>query len=468
MKTIRIVDMTLKDSVVRGDMGMSFKEKLGVARELDRLGVYCIECPRIKDMKADGLLVRTLAGVLKNSVLSIPVALSREGVEQAWAAVSGAAEPQLCVSVPVSAAQMEYVSRVKPAAMHKLIGELVSRAKSLCPRVEFSAEDATRAEPEFLIGAVSTAVEAGATVVNISDSAGLMLPTEFSALIERLYGAVPALAGVELSVQCDDELNMAVANAFAAASVGAVRIKASVGGVHSPRLDALAQVLRLRGEVMGLCTSLSMTDFKRCMSKLWFADPKAARGGASAPAAEGERAVPALTAESTRADVLEAVGALGYELSDEDAAKVYEEVQRACAARSIATSELDAIVASVAMAVPPTYKLVDFVITSGSIISSTANIRLERDGEIRQGLSSGDGPIDAAFMALERITGHHYELDDFQIQSVTEGREAMGNALVRLRSAGRLYSGKGVSTDIIAASIRAYVAALNKIVYEEK
>ena len=171
---------------------------------------------------------------------------------------------------------------------------------------------------------------------------------------------------------------------------------------------------------------------------------------------------------STLSDVVEAVKAIGYELSEEDAAKVHEEVQRMAKMRGVNENELDAIVATVALAVPPTYKLVDYVINSGNIITPTANIRLERRGEVLQGLSSGDGPVDAAFRAVERITGHHYELDDFQIQSVTEGREAMGNALVRLRSNGKLYSGKGVSTDIIGASIRAYVAALNKIVFEEK
>ena len=130
--------------------------------------------------------------------------------------------------------------------------------------------------------------------------------------------------------------------------------------------------------------------------------------------------------------------------------------------------ELEAIIATTALQVPPAYKLVSFVINCGNVISSIAHIKLERDGETLDGICSGDGPIDAAFKAIEQIIGHHYELDDFQIQSVTEGREAVGSAIVKLRSEGKLYSGKGVSTDIIGASIRAYVNALNKIVYGEE
>ena len=128
---------------------------------------------------------------------------------------------------------------------------------------------------------------------------------------------------------------------------------------------------------------------------------------------------------------------------------------------------VDAIIASAAMQVPTTYFIESYVINSGNVISATANITLRKNDEKISGLSNGDGPIDAAFLAIEQIIGRHYELDDFQIQSVTEGREAMGSALVKLRSDGKLYSGKGISTDIIGASIRAYLNAVNKIVYEE-
>ena len=162
-----------------------------------------------------------------------------------------------------------------------------------------------------------------------------------------------------------------------------------------------------------------------------------------------------------------AVRALGYELSEEDTARVYEAFVQIAAKKPLTVRELEAIVATSAQQVPPTYRLVSYVITNGNLIAATAQVRLERDGTVLSGVCLGDGPIDAAFLAIEQIVGHHYELDEFQIQAVTEGREAMGSALVRLRDAGCLYSGNGLSTDIIGASIHAYLNALNKIVYQE-
>ena len=135
--------------------------------------------------------------------------------------------------------------------------------------------------------------------------------------------------------------------------------------------------------------------------------------------------------------------------------------------KKVGAKELDAIVASVALQVPPTYKLVSYVINCGNLMTSSAQIKLEKNGEEMCGIQIGDGPVDAAFKTIEQMTGIHCELDDFQIQSVTEGKEAMGSAIVKLRESGKLYCGKGISTDIIAASIRAYISAINKIVYEE-
>ena len=166
--------------------------------------------------------------------------------------------------------------------------------------------------------------------------------------------------------------------------------------------------------------------------------------------------------------VTKAVEKLGYTLSDEDNAKVYEAFQAIAAKKeTVSARELDTIVASAALQVPPTYQLTNYVINCGNAISASAHIKLDKEGSVLEGICLGDGPIDAAFKSIEQVIGHHYELDDFQIQAVTEGREAMGETVVRLRSGGKLYSGRGISTDIVGASLQAYLNALNKIVYEE-
>ena len=160
--------------------------------------------------------------------------------------------------------------------------------------------------------------------------------------------------------------------------------------------------------------------------------------------------------------------ALGYDLSEEDGVKVYEAFCRIAAKKqTVGEKELDAIIASAALQVPPTYRLESYVINTGNTISASAQMKLTKNGQTLSGVSLGDGSVDAAFLAIESILGRHYELDDFQIQAVTEGREAMGESVVKLRSGGKLYSGRGISTDIIGASVHAYLNAINKIVYEE-
>ena len=175
-----------------------------------------------------------------------------------------------------------------------------------------------------------------------------------------------------------------------------------------------------------------------------------------------------LTAHDDLNAVSLAISKLDYDLSDEDTVKVFNAFcQIANKKEKVGLKELDAIIASFAMQVPATYKLDTYVITSGNTISATAHIKLVKDGQPVEGVYIGDGSIDAAFQAIEKITGCHYELDDFQLQAVTEGREAMGQTIVKLRSGGKVYSGRGISTDIVGAGIQAYLSALNKIIYEE-
>ena len=176
-----------------------------------------------------------------------------------------------------------------------------------------------------------------------------------------------------------------------------------------------------------------------------------------------------LTNHDDLSAVMKAAARLGYDLSEEDGAHVFEAFRVIAEKKEkVSARELDAIVASAAMQVPPSFTLESYMVTSGNTVSATASLKLQRQGKSIAGVSLGDGPIDAAFLAIEQITGHHYELDDFQIQSVTEGREAMGQTVVKLRSQGKVYSGRGISTDIVGASILAYINALNKIVYEEE
>lgn len=272
-----------------------------------------------------------------------------------------------------------------------------------------------------------------------------------------------------VGVQCTDALRLAAACSVAAAGAGARLLKTAAGDDSLLSLETLADILRARGMDMGFRSDLAMTELTKTAGQVrWLSNAKRSSSspydaGARRPSDENLH----LSQESTLSVIVEAVRKLGYELSEEDNAKVFHAFRLIAEKKNVGEKELDAIVASSALQVPPTYTIENYVINSGNVITATAQIKLLRHGKTLQGFGLGDGPIDAAFLAIEQIIGHHYELDDFQIQAVTEGREAMGSALIRLRAGGKLYSGKGISTDIIGASIHAYLNALNKIVYEE-
>ncbi len=459
MKTIVISDTTL----CRESGGFSFKEKIEIARQLDKLNVNVIELPAVQNVRTDVLLVRTLSSFVKKSVLSVAAGADVESIENAVAALSGAARPRIRIELSTSPVGMEYTYHKKPAKMLAWISEAVAKAKQSYADVEFCALDATRAESEFLSQAIAAAVAAGATTVSVSDDACRLLPDDFAAFAAD----VASTAGVPVSVRCNNRNGMACAAALLATRrEGVSGVKTSVGGDCVP-LEIFAETVRGCGADYGFATDVKCTELHRVVGQInWVAD-RAPNGKAlSAEASKGETEL-YLDAKDSKEDVTVAVCKLGYDLSEEDSARVYEEFLRVAEKKKVGARDLEAIVASVALQVPATYQLESYIINNGNIIPSSAQITLTKEGKEMRGISIGDGPVNAAFLAIEQIIGRRYELDDFQIQSVTEGAEAMGSALVKLRYNGKLYSGKGISTDIIGASIRAYINAVNKIVYEE-
>ncbi len=458
MKQVKIADATL----CKEGSAFSFKEKIEIARQLEKLNADIIELPEISNKRVDTLLVRTVSSFVKNSVLSVAAGSSMESIEDASAALSAAEHPLIRIELPVSPVGMEYTCHKKPPVMLEWIKSTVSAAKEKCPEVEFCAIDATRAEPDFLIDAVNVAVAAGATSVSICDSADGMLPDAFAEFIDGIAEKV----SVPVGVSCNNKNGLAVASAVLAVRKSADFVKTDIGG-DGTSLEIFADLIKNCGVNFDLSSQVRYTELHRIVKQVMWISDNANNQKSAVTVAESDDSGIHLDANDDQQSVISAVNVLGYDLSEEDCSKVYEEFQRVAAKKNVGAKELDAIVASVALQVPATYQLKNYVVNSGNIITASAQITLEKDGKTMQGVSIGDGPIDAAFLAVEQIIGHHYELDDFQIQSVTEGKEAMGQAVVKLRSDGKLYSGNGISTDIIGASIRAYINAVNKIVYEE-
>ena len=456
MNHIKIAETTLSDE----KSTLSFKQKLEIARKLERLGVDAVELPEVGASKADSLLVRTAASFVKGSVLSVAATTSVDAIDRAAEALSTASHPRIRVELPMTASIMEYTLHIKQPKMCAYVTKLVEKAKSACDDVEFTAVDATRAEEAFLKEAVRAAVDAGATAITLCDDAAILLPDDFAAFVVRVTEGVD----VPVGVKCNNKNGVATAAAILAVKNGAACVKTSIGGEATPLREFGSLIKDIR-ENYGITSDIRTTELLRTIDQIeWIISGKAHTVTAREIIDDGVR----LSLNDTVDTVRENIERIGYDLSDEDIQKVYEEFLRIARKKNVGIKELDAIVASSALQVPETYTIENYVINSGNRISSSAQISLNREGRTVQGIAIGDGPIDAAFHAIEQIIGRRFELDDFSIQTVTQEKEAMGNALVRLRVAGRIYSGTGLSTDIIGASIRAYISAVNKIVYEEE
>ena len=415
MKNIRISDNTIRHASRKEGTDVSFKIKVDIARRLDRVGVSCIETSRITDPQEDFLLVKSIASAVENATLTVPVYIMDESsVSLTWEALKGAAHPRLQVPAPCSTVQMEYFCHEKPAEMLERIRRNVSGCAALCDEVEFVALDFTRSEESFLHEAIRTAVEAGARIVTMSDVAGNLLPEEFFEAVKAVKAVLPQ--GIELGVQCSNEYALADTCSIAAVRAGADEIKTSVFGRTSASVARICKILGARAETLGARTSIRATELDTAC----------------------------------------------------------EDIKKMCISykdnpHGVFSPETDAPCeeADCAEPVPETYHLETFLINSGNIISSTCHLRLRKGTQTLESVCVGNGPVDASFQALEKLVGVRYELDDFKIRSVTEGYEAMGETVIKLRYKGRQYSGKGISTDIVGSSILAYLDAANKIAYEE-
>ncbi len=469
MKTIKIVDISLRENSMQGDVTLSFKEKLEIAKQMDKLKVDVIELPQIGEAASDTLFAKTIAQTVKNSVVSSPIGLEIEEADKAYSAISGAKSPRLHVMASTSVVRMEYNTKMKPEALIEAVSKQVAHCASICGDVEFSADDATRSDPEFLCKVISTAIAAGAKTITICDNASAMLPHEFDAFIKTICEKVPEIKDICLSVQCGNDLKMAAANCFVAIDCGATQVKTAINSRFTTTISSFTRAMNQKGVEMGMTCGVKHTELNRAISCMaWLGGDKNDIPVAESSTINSMTEGVVLDASADMKSVSNVAANMGYELSDEDVTKVFDAFKKVAAKKqTIGAKEMEAIIASNALQAPPTYTLVSFVVNSSNVTSATSHIVLEKSGTKIEGVCIGDGPIDASFLAIEQIIGRRFELDDFQIQSVTHGREAVGDAIVKLRANGKLYSGKGISTDIIGATINAYINAINKIVYEE-
>ncbi len=461
MRKIIISDITLKKISEDRAVSLLFREKSAIANCADKIGVDVIEMPAVKSPNEDKIIYKTIAQNVQNAILAIPVGFNSESVAVAWDCIKDAKMPRLQVELPISTIQMEYTHHVKQAKMLEKITELIKAAKEFCTDVEFSALDATRADEDFLIAAVKEAEASGASIVTICDDAGASTPDDIAEMVAK----VKSVVSIPVFVQVSDSINMAVASAFAAIKSGAAGLKCAMAGNNTLLTGELSDAINACGTQINSEIKLNNTKIHSSIDDM-LSSISHDTYETNKSVSEGKKIL--IDSDSTIVQVAQAATVLGYELSDSDIGNVHKVIKQVCEKKgAVGHKEFEAIIASSAMQAPSTYHFETYTTTSSNMASSMSQVTLKCNDEIICGVSNGDGPIDSVFRAIEQCIGHHYELDDFQVQSVTEGKEALGSALVRLRNNGKLYSGNGTSTDIVAASIRAYINALNKIVFEE-
>jgi len=477
MIDIKIADISLRESEEVHAARLSFKERLETAKLLEKLRIDVVETGPVGVAPADAAFIRTLASTLEHSAVCVPVSLDRLEADRAWDALSKAKKPRLNLMVPTSTVQLEYLQQIRPEAILPLVGEITAHCASLCPDVEFTAVDSVRSEPGFLAAVLKAALAAGAKTITLCDSVGELLPEELLGFVSSVYSSVPELKGAALSLHFRDNLGLASAAALVGIRSGARQIKVSSGlNSGTLSLERFLNVLKVRGETLGISSNINATALQRTSSRLAALAGAGGAGSGGAGTASSSRTGEAaggkrdedagLGAGTDIGGLRSHIASLGYDVSEDDLGRIFTQFQDIASNKKVVDRDVEALIAETAGQAPPTYQLHNYVINSGSAIAATAYIELTKYGAVSKAISDGDGPIDAAFRAADQIFGTRYELEEFQIHAVTGGREAMGDALIKLRYGGKLYSGRGVSTDIVGASIRAYLSAVNKIMYD--
>lgn len=492
---VKIFDTTLRDGEQSPGCSMTVKEKVKIAKQLEKLGVDVVEAGFAASSPRDFEAVSEVAAALKTTIVASLARAKKEDIDAAAKALQNAQHPRIHVFIATSELHMKAKLNMTGEQVISAISESVSYAKSLCGDVEFSAEDASRSDREFLLKAMQTAVDAGANVINIPDTVGYAMPNEMYRLVKYIKEGLDK--EVEISVHCHDDLGMGTSCSLAAVSAGATQVECTVNGIGeragNAAVDEIVMGIYTRGDYYGAKTNINTRELYRTSRLLSTitgiaVPPNKAVVGANAFAHESgihQHGVMAnretyeiispeiigvpqnklvLGKHSGKHAFAERLNTLGYFLSDDELLKAFEDFKvLADKKKAVTDRDIEALVSHIAAQHHKAFKYVSFVINSGNTITSTAVVKLMVDGEEKEKVATGDGPVDACFKAIDKIVKLDVKLENYTIQSVTEGMDALGEVVVMVRYESNIIMGRGLSTDIIEASIKAYLNAINKV-----
>ncbi len=497
-----IFDTTMRDGEQSPGASMTLDEKLEIARLLEEMGIDVIEAGFAIASNGDFEAINEIAKVVKNSVVC---SLARSGaadIDRAAEALEPAARKRIHTFIATSPLHMQHKLQMSPDEVHQAVVDSVTRARNHCDDVEWSAEDGTRTEHDFLCQVVESAIKAGARTINIPDTVGYTMPDEFTALIAMLQNRVPNIDKAVLSVHCHNDLGLAVANSLAAVKQGARQVECTINGLGeragNASMEEIVMALRTRNDLMRIETGIRTEHIMRASRLVsavtgFVVQPNKAIVGANAFAHEAgihqdgmlkhagtyeimtpesvglTKSTLVMGKHSGRHAFKVKLGELGYELGDNalnDAFRRFKNL--ADKKKDIYDEDLIALVDDSMTRRNERVKVTSLRVVCGTGVRPSAELELEIDGARSSTTAEGDGPVDAVFAGIGQLFPHEAKLQLFQIHAVTAGTDAQAEVTVRLEENGRTVNGQGADTDTMVASARAYVNALNKLLVKRE
>lgn len=502
MYQVKIFDTTLRDGEQSPGCSMNLREKIEVAKCLEKMKVDIIEAGFAISSPGDFESVNTIAKTIKDCTVASLARAAEKDIDTAWEAVKDAVDPRIHLFIATSPLHMEYKLKMTPDQVLERTAAMVRYARNYCSNIEFSAEDATRSDIDFLTKVVDVAIKNGASVINLPDTVGYTTPSEMRAIIEHMMKNVENADKVEFSVHCHNDLGMAVANSLAGILGGAKQIECTINGLGeragNTSLEEVVMAMRTRPDIFEVNTEIDTTKIYRASKTVYNIigqNPPINKPivGKNAFAHESGIHQHGVLANKKTYEILtpEAVGItannivlgkhsgkhafqahvneMGYTLTDEELHECFDEFKALCdKKKNINDADIEAIVihntSANEEARPDEYVLDWFAVHTSNFTTATSTVSLIKNGKKYEDVCLGDGPIDAAFKAIDKIVKPvKHTFDFYTINSISEGKDTLGDVTVKLLADNRSYVGRGLSTDIFEASILAYIKAINKM-----
>lgn len=502
MRMIRIFDTTLRDGEQSPGASMNIEEKVTLAKQLARLGIDIIEAGFAISSPGDFEAIKRIGGEVEGPIICSLARAKEEDIKRAWEAIKDSPKKRIHTFHSTSDIHLKYQFRVSREEALRRSVDMVKLAKSFVEDVEFSPMDATRSEIPYLCEVIEAVIEAGATTVNIPDTVGYAIPVEFGALIKSIRKRVKNIDKAVISVHCHNDLGLSTANSLAAVMNGAGQVECTINGIGERAgncsMEEVVMALRTRRDLYDADTNINTEEIMRS-SKLVTkitgisVQPNKAIVGANAFAHESGIHQDGLLKDKSTYEIIrpESIGLhsaklvlgkhsgrhafktrlkeLGYDLTDEELNSAFERFKRlADQKKEIFDEDIEVLISEDIMKVPEIFSLVDLHIVSGFSQKPTATVKIRVGDDVIDRMEYGDGPVDATYKAIASITKTKSQLLKFEIKAITGGTDALGEVIVSLEEGDRTVRGYGADTDIIVASAKAYINALNKLVSRKK